>query len=114
MHMTFEKIDPPEHPAIFAAKVIKKLHEDTIKMMDEGFVYHSDGVNVNDKMRAACLQQIGYCDDIITTSRSLPPELLAPITILLEDARADIEAKLKAATDEESALPEIGNYDHKT
>jgi len=119
MHMTFEKIDPPENPAVDIARTIKQLHLDTIKMMDGGFVYHADGVNVNDKMRAACQEQIDLCDEIIATSSTLSAALLAPVTLLLEDARADIEKRLKAATAEElavedSALPEIGNYDHKT
>ena len=70
MHMTFEQIPPPEHPAIYAAKTIRKMHEDTIEMMDNGFVYHdAAGANVNDQMRAACLHQIELCDAIIESQQ---------------------------------------------
>ena len=118
MHMTFEQIPPPEHPAVYAAKTIKQMHVDTIAGIDGGFKYHKklengESVDCSDEMRAACLHQIELCDAIIDTSRELPAELLAPVTLLLEDARVTIEQKLKEVADAESTLPEIGNYDHK-
>ena len=55
-----------EHPAINAAREIRQLHLDNIKMIDDGFVFNDkDGNSVNDTMRAACQEQIALCDNII-------------------------------------------------
>lgn len=122
MHMTFEKIDPPEHPAIQAARAIKQLHIDNIAMIDNGFVFHDkDGNSVNEHMRKACAQQMDLCDAIINQVRPLPEHLLRPVQVLLEDAHAKISATVQEELAAQHAqakiehdaedLPEIGNYD---
>ena len=124
MHMTFEKIDPPEHPAITAAKAIRQLHLDNIQMIDNGFVFHDkEGNSVNEHMKASCLEQIELCNDIINEVRPLPTHLLEPVQLMLEDAHkrisesvhAELEAQHAAAHIERDAtdLPEIGNYDNE-
>lgn len=101
-------MDDQEHPAFNAAREIKQLHLDNIKMIDDGFVFHDkDGKSVNDEMRAACEKQIILCDEIMNTGRSLPPELLGPVELMLADARATIDKAL-----DDAILPEIGNYDN--
>lgn len=111
MHMSFEQIPPPEHPAIRAAREIKKLHTDNLAMMDSGHVFMKAGESVNEQMRLACMEQIALCDQIINKAETLDPKLLEPIELLLVDAKATIEKSIADATD--SDLPEIGNYDHK-
>ena len=102
---------PAEHPAIAAARAIKQLHVDNIALMDGGFKFvDKDGKEVNDVMRAACLGQIELCDEIIDVSKSVRPELLAPVELMLVDAQATIEKALEDAKD--PLLPEIGNYDN--
>lgn len=97
-----------EHPAIVAARAIKQLHVDTIAQIDGGFIFHDkNGASVNDVMRAACVEQIVLCDEIMDVSRSVRPELLTPIELLLVDTKASIERTLN-----EVVLPEIGNYDN--
>jgi hypothetical protein len=106
--MTFEKI---EHPAIVAARTIMQLHIDNIALIDGGFVFHDkEGNSVNDVMRAACVEQIELCAEIIATAKDLRPELLAPVELMLVDAKASIEKALEDAKD--PLLPEIGNYDN--
>lgn len=100
-----------EHPAIKAARAIKQLHLDNIKMMDDGFVFKDKaGESVNTAMRSACSEQIELCDEIISTASTLRPELLAPIEMMLVDAKVTIEKALEDAAD--PLLPEIGNYDN--
>lgn len=97
-----------EHPAINAAREIRQLHLDNIKMIDDGFVFHDkDGKSVNDVMRAACEKQIILCDEIMNTSKALPPELLGPVELMLADVKATIATAL-----DDAILPEIGNYDN--
>ena len=124
MHMTFEKIDPPEHPAIKSAKAIRQLHLDNIQMIDKGFVFHdAEGNSVNEHMKASCLEQIDLCNDIINEVRPLPAHLLEPVQLMLEAAHAkiaesvreELEAQHAVAKIERDAtdLPEIGNYDNE-
>ena len=101
-------MDDQEHPAINAAREIRQLHLDNIKMIDDGFVFHDkDGNSVNDTMRAACQEQIALCDNIIDVTKSLPPELLGPVELMLADVKASIATAL-----DDAILPEIGNYDN--
>jgi hypothetical protein len=101
-----------EHPAIMIAREIRQLHLDNIKMIDEGFVFHDkEGVSVNERMREACMEQIGLCDGIIETAKDLRSELLLPVELMLIDAKATIEKALEDAKDD-TILPEIGNYDN--
>lgn len=100
-----------EHPAIKAARAIKQLHVDNIKMIDDGFVFKKAGGSVNEQMRDACVEQIRLCDEIINTAKDLRPELLEPIELMLVDAKATIEKALEDAKD--PLLPEIGNYDNE-
>lgn len=104
--------DTPEHPAISSARAILQLHIDNIKMIDDGFVFHDkDGNNVNEKMRAACKEQIEMCEEIIDTASSIEnQELLAPLTPIMADAKATIEKALEDAKD--PLLPEISDYDN--
>jgi urease gamma subunit len=125
MHMSFEKIDPPEHPAHRAARAIKQLHIDNIAMIDSGFIFHDkDGKNVNAEMRAACVEQMAHCDSILENVQAIPAHLLEPVALMLEEAharlstevRAELEAQQAVAKIEHDAedLPEIGNYDNES
>lgn len=139
MHMTFEKInnpirtipDPQEHPAARAGRIIKELHEDNVKLIDDGFVFTRDGVDVSQEMRAKSLEQIKFCDDLIHRAPSMDPGMSELASALAEDAVGEhtrlkaelIEAKAKvdAATERVAALedkampelPEVGDYEHK-
>lgn len=121
MHMTFETIDPPDHPAVRAAKAIKQLHIDNIAMIDNGFIFHDkDGNSVNEHMRYACSEQIKLCDDIINEVRPLPAHLMEQVTVLLEEAHVKISATVQEELEAQHAqakvendaenLPEIGEY----
>lgn len=104
--------DTTEHPAIKAARAIKQLHIDNIKMIDDGYVFKDKaGESVNTAMRSACAEQIELCDEIIDTASTLRPELLAPVELMLVDAKASIEKALEDAA-KDPLLPEIGNYDN--
>lgn len=114
--MSFETIPAPEHPAISAARAIRKMHEENIALIDGGFVFHDkDGVSVNEHMRAACVEQLELCDKIIGACESLPADMLKPIELMLNDQRVrighEIEQELEAQK-ELPSLPEIGNYDN--
>lgn len=123
MFMTTEQIPPPEHPALRAARVIRQMHVDTIAKIDGGFVFHKtndagETVGCSDEMRVACEEQIKLCDGIIENLGRLehmPPELLQPLELALQDAHGHISKVLDCTnrTLVEEPLPEIGNYDHK-
>lgn len=115
MFMTFEKIEPKaevEHPAYRAARMIKELHQENIKKMDEGFVFLRDGVDINDEMRQASQEQIEQCDEIMEKSKNMDPKFWEPATLILGELtdtvkQAEAEERTLAAS-----IPEIGNYDH--
>lgn len=121
MHMTFEKIEPDtRHPALKAAEMIKTLHLETIKLIDEGFVFLKDGVDCSVDMRAQCAEQIEKCDKLIAHAEHADRDAWKPQGFLIEDAeqtvnqkREELDAALvKAVTvPAEEVLPEIGNYD---
>jgi hypothetical protein len=106
--MSFEKIEEPapavEHPAYRAAKMIKELHEENIKRIDEGTVFLKDGVDCSAEIRAASAEQIDLCIAIMERAAHMDPKLWEPASLLLKDAEDTIA---------EQSLPEIGNYDHK-
>lgn len=116
MLMTFEKIEAPaepapEHPAERAARMIKDLHLQNIKMMDDGHVFLKDGVNVNEDMRKASMEQIAMCDQIMERAKHMDPRLWEPAALILEDLK-DIVANPKVLEEQNTILPEIGNYEH--
>lgn len=84
-----------EHPAARAARMVKEIHEETIKLIDSGAKLTKDDVPVQDEIREACLLQVKQCDDIIAR-------------IAADDTLDAVRAE--TSKDE---LPEIGNYDHK-
>ena len=110
MHMTFEKIDPPEHPAARAARTIKELHQETIALVDSGTVFTKDGADVNSEVKDACLKQIDVCNQIIERAQHMPVSLAGVVHMILKDLEDLKEKRMKVVPDE---LPEIGNYDHK-
>lgn len=109
-------------PVVAAAQLIKQLHQDHIKLIDDGFVFFKadeSGVNqnVNEIMRAACIEQIGRCDELIAMGPRIPEHLKKPMVLQLTDAREFIEKTLADATAANrsmdlSMLPEVGNFDH--
>ena len=56
------------------------------------------------------LSQRELCDEIIDTAKDLRPELLAPVELLMLDAKSTIEKALEDA--KEPSLPEISDYDN--
>ncbi len=126
MHMTFEKIEPenkieaeptPEHPAKRAARMIKELHEENIKKIDNGFVFYrklenGDLQDVNVEMRKQCLEQIAMCEHIIERADVMDPRLFEPAQLILDEVQSTVA---RAVEDEQvlASMPEIGNYDHK-
>lgn len=108
--MTFEKIEPPEHPAVRAARVIKDLHVQNITLIDGGQQFTRDGHLVSDEIRAESVKQIELCDKIIEAADQLTPGS-APIAQAILD---DINNTIREANGETPALPEIGNYGHET
>lgn len=121
MFMTFEKIEPDlRHPALKAAEMIKSLHLETIKLIDEGQVFLKDGVDISADMRAQCIEQISKCDVLMEYARRADPTAWKPEGFLIESAeqvvnqkREELDAALVKANTipAEDALPEIGNYD---
>lgn len=112
MHMTFEKIDPPEHPAARAARMIKQLHNDTIAKIQDGHVFEKDGVNVNADVVAACREQIALCDAVAARAPHMPVSLAGDAFMILKELEDVLEQKKEMKVVPDEQLPEIGNYDH--
>lgn len=102
--MSFEKI---EHPACRAARTIKALHEDNLKMIADGYIFMRDGVDVNETIVQACKEQIAQCDAIIERARTLDPRDWSPPA--METTATPAGAVVPTIPNE----PEIGNYDHE-
>lgn len=117
MHMTFEKIEEPkpevEHPAKRAARMIKELHEENIKKIDDGFVFFKGDVDVSEEMRAACVEQIKMCEQIMARAEHMDPSLWEPSLQIATDAQHMIDEAKRTGDTLATIMPDIGNYDHK-
>lgn len=96
--MSFEKIAPPntrteageklEHPAYKAARVIRQLHTDNIELINSGYVFMKDGVDVSDSMKASCEQQIKLCNEIMQRAENMDPSHWSPSLLLCEEVQS--------------------------
>lgn len=121
--MTFESIDPPEHPTVRAARMIRELHEQNIALIDSGHQFTKDGVCVNEKMKSASLAQMKLCDSIIAGASMLTGRDADIADMLLLETKGEIERLNKELTEtfsekgsldaEEPMIPEVGDYGHK-
>jgi hypothetical protein len=57
---------PPEgmvrNPLLAAARLMRDIHTETIKQVDNGFTYTRDGKDVSATMRLACLEEVERID----------------------------------------------------
>lgn len=113
MHMSFEKIAPPapkeEHPAYRAARMIKELHEENIRVIDGGQLFMQNGVDVTDEMRKQSAAQIVLCDQIMNRAAGMDPKHWEPAAVILNELKNEVE---KPNAELDCSIPEIGNYGH--
>lgn len=91
MFMTFEKIEPPEHPAAKAARKVREYHVETLEKIAGGFVFTKDGVNVNEHIKAACEANIKECDALIERADRMDPSLHAAAQAILDELGPNCE-----------------------
>jgi hypothetical protein len=113
MHMTFEKIEPTEHPAYKAARMIRDLHTETIEKIDGGFIFLKDGVDCSAEMRAQCVVQVALCDQIMERAKSMDAKMVAPAQLILDEFEK-IAKNAESSRDGLAHIPEIGDYGHDT
>lgn len=103
---------PTEHPAYRAAKMIRELHEENLKLIADGQLFMRDGVDVTEEMAVACREQIVQCDAIMERAKHMDPKLWEPAALILDT----VENVMAEAAEEGrvlASIPEIGNYDHE-
>lgn len=110
MEISSEKI---EHPARRAARMIRELHEQNLKLIAEGQVFLKDGVDVTQDIASASAQQIELCNAIMARAEHMDPALHKPSGAILEQLQTIVdEANAKGET-LACIMPEIGNFDHE-
>jgi len=99
------------HPAYRAAEMIRELHTETIKKIDEGTIFMKDGVDCSKEVRARSAVQIELCERIMERARHMGDETRAAGQNIIDEFNKIAQEAAQNA-DGLAHIPEIGDYGH--